>query len=309
MADNKILQTRIKLKIDTLENWSKIWETFIPLAGEKILFQIPNGNPQTVEGNGITPPQVISKTGNGTTPLKSLPWDSALAADVAAWVKPGDKSYRNLPQEFDNLLTDQHSLTINGFEYLPFGEKVNDKVITIKGADGVTVTTTPEAESDEKVITIGIDLEKLKLANALHFIGVSETPITDGQKEQPTINEEQIVLDDLKAGDVVLYNGNEFVWTADGTNGVWEELGEASSIISDFNNYKTAEQEWKDTNWKPFSTTDNGYTNKGNDANNMLFGDNTWHGGISRAIEGHEEDATEDYIILDCGSSTANIIY
>ena len=97
MADNKVLQTRIKLKIDTLAKWQEIWETFIPLKGEKILFQIPSGDPQTVEGNGITPPQVISKTGDGDTPLNRLPWDSALAADVAAWAKPGDSSYVNVP--------------------------------------------------------------------------------------------------------------------------------------------------------------------------------------------------------------------
>ena len=97
MAEKKI-QTRIALKIDTLAHWQDIWETFKPMAGEKILFQIPSGTAQTVEGNGITPPQVISKTGDGVTVLKDLPWDSALAADVAAWAKPGSgDDYVDMP--------------------------------------------------------------------------------------------------------------------------------------------------------------------------------------------------------------------
>ena len=102
MAEKKI-QTRIALKIDTLENWSKIWETFKPMAGEKILFQIPNPNGASADANSevpsgalTNPPQVISKTGDGVTVLRDLPWDSALAADVAAWAKPSDSSYINV---------------------------------------------------------------------------------------------------------------------------------------------------------------------------------------------------------------------
>ena len=387
MADNKVLQTRIKLKIDTLANWQAIWETFVPLAGEKILFQIPSGDAQTVEGNGITPPQVISKTGDGTTTLKLLPWDSALAADVAAWAKPGDANYINVPNKFTELegkipSINHGNLTITDGTGNIVYDPTTAKTVTLTDGDGVSVDVTADgiaikgvaAGTDLGVVKTGgvatiangvitkvdadtankatvagqvehdltltakvagkqvatatyngsadttfefdVTAADLGLTNALHFLGVSTTEIKDEGTQVPTIGGEQIALANLKAGDVVLYGENEFVWTADGDKGAWEELGEASSIttalnthIQDFNNYKTTEQSWKDTNWKPFSTTDNGYTNKSGDANNMLFGDNTWHGGISRAIEGHEEDATEDYIILDCGSSTANVIY
>jgi hypothetical protein len=66
------------------------------MAGEKILFQIPTNTTLDSKGakvTGTTPPQVISKTGDGVTVLRDLPWDSALAADVATWAKPGDSSY------------------------------------------------------------------------------------------------------------------------------------------------------------------------------------------------------------------------
>lgn len=114
MAEKKI-QTRIALKIDTLANWQAIWGTFKPMAGEKILFQIWD-DPATTEVeagldhkgakiSSTNPPQVISKTGDGVTVLRDLPWDSALAADVAAWAKPsaGESVYVNLPSELQSL--------------------------------------------------------------------------------------------------------------------------------------------------------------------------------------------------------------
>lgn len=145
MADNKVLQTRLKLKIDTLAKWQEIWKTFIPLKGEKILFQIPSGTAQTVEGNGITPPQVISKTGDGVTTLENLPWDSALAADVAAWAKPGNKDYIDVSDLKDkvedledNLVPVHRALTINGIEYDPIGTA--DVALTLAANTGLELT-------------------------------------------------------------------------------------------------------------------------------------------------------------------------
>ena len=145
MADNKVLQTRLKLKIDTLAKWQEVWETFVPLKGEKILFQIPSGTAQTVEGNGITTPQVISKTGDGSTSLKNLPWDSALAADVAAWAKPGNKDYVDVSDLKDrvddleeNLVPDHRTLTINGIAYDPVGAA--NVALTLAANTGLELT-------------------------------------------------------------------------------------------------------------------------------------------------------------------------
>lgn len=60
------------------------------------------------------------------------------------------------------------------------------------------------------------------LSGAMHFIGVSTTAITDGGTETPTIDGETVTK---IAGDVVLYNNQEFVWT--GT--AWELLGDEGS--------------------------------------------------------------------------------
>lgn len=59
------------------------------------------------------------------------------------------------------------------------------------------------------------------LTGAMHFAGTSTTAITDGGTENPTISG----YTTKTAGDIVLYNGKEYVWT--GT--AWEELGDESS--------------------------------------------------------------------------------
>lgn len=372
MATNKIIQTRIQQKIDTLAKWQEIWETFVPLKGEKILFQIPSGNPETVEGNGITPPQVISKTGDGVTTLKLLPWDSALAADVAAWAKPGNTgydTYAGLPNRVSTLETEfgdfkdnleipdfstLKTLTIEGIEYKPNGDgnvaidlagsqginvAASGNTITVSGVKAtkdafgvvklgsgvdidengaITVSEATYAETagqvgnsltlkagNKEVIFNGAESKEfvvtakdlgIELTTPLDFVGITTTELIDGATTNPIkINDKDYTA---VAGDVVIRKDTdkEFLFV----NGIWEELGDANTFssalsqhIDDFNTYKTEEENWKTNNWKPFSTTNNGYTNKGNNANNMLFGDNSWHGAVR-----------DDFIVFDCGSAT-----
>lgn len=87
MAD-KILQTRIALKYDTLENWQNVavegkGGNLVLKAGEMGLVAIPTGSSL----QQTTPPAVMFKVGDGTSAFKDLPWGSALAADVYSWAK------------------------------------------------------------------------------------------------------------------------------------------------------------------------------------------------------------------------------
>lgn len=59
------------------------------------------------------------------------------------------------------------------------------------------------------------------IGKAVRFIGHSSTPITDGGDEIPTIDGEAFTH--IEAGDVVLYNNQEFICTA---SGKWELFGE-----------------------------------------------------------------------------------
>lgn len=83
------IQTRIQLKIDTPENWAKVEDTFIPLAGERTIYLIGNNS--------------LSKTGDGSTILKNLNWDSGIAYDVPSWAKSESLKYTDLPEQ---LLTE-----------------------------------------------------------------------------------------------------------------------------------------------------------------------------------------------------------
>lgn len=87
----KILKTVIKQRFDTLANWQTIWADFVPLRGEVCVFEVPTGTTSQPVNGSVSVPQHITKTGDGTTTLQNLPWDSALAADVYAWAKAATK--------------------------------------------------------------------------------------------------------------------------------------------------------------------------------------------------------------------------
>ena len=74
----KILNTRIQLKYDTLANWNA--STFNLKKGEIALVEVP-----TVEGATLQP--VMFKVGVGDKKFSELDWASAKAADVYAWAK------------------------------------------------------------------------------------------------------------------------------------------------------------------------------------------------------------------------------
>lgn len=93
MATNqKTLQTRIKLKYDSYENWST--NNPILLAGE--LAAVYVAAKPTKEVNSVSAPQILFKVGDGQvsstgeitgTAFNTLPWASGLAADVYEWAK------------------------------------------------------------------------------------------------------------------------------------------------------------------------------------------------------------------------------
>ena len=80
MAEN-ILNTRIRLKYDSLSNWSTKNPTL--LEGELAIVYLGNSHTTTTPDNGTHP--ILFKVGPGA--FNSLPFASALAADVYTWAK------------------------------------------------------------------------------------------------------------------------------------------------------------------------------------------------------------------------------
>ena len=82
----KTLNTRIKLKYDTFENWNS--NNPILLAGELGIVNVPAEQQDNLQ---TTKPAILFKVGDGTSHFNDLPWASALAADVYAWAKAATK--------------------------------------------------------------------------------------------------------------------------------------------------------------------------------------------------------------------------
>ena len=69
-------------------------------------------------------------------------------------------------------------------------------------------------------------IETLAGGDAVVFIGVSSTALTDGGTEKPTINNEQV---NPSSGQLFFYGTSEFIW---GKDSKWHELGDLSSLGS-----------------------------------------------------------------------------
>lgn len=82
-----------------------------------------------------------------------------------------------------------------------------------------------------------VELQK-SVTGAMHFLGVSETAISDGQSTGSWVIDGVTFVPsgatgqqvNLKAGDAAIYGAKEFVWS--GASGSWKEYGDMSSLKS-----------------------------------------------------------------------------
>lgn len=97
----KILNTRILLKYDTLSNWNAT--TTYLRKGEVAIATVESGNTQEV--NSVAVPQVLVKVGDGQHLFKDLPYITAKAGDVYAWAKKAGLDYNDLPTQLTDKIT------------------------------------------------------------------------------------------------------------------------------------------------------------------------------------------------------------
>lgn len=88
MADNHVLNTRIKLKYDSYENW--IAKDPVLLAGEVAIATVASNDAEGKPGFQNLP-NVVIKVGDGSSKYSALKFVSALAADVHGWAKEANK--------------------------------------------------------------------------------------------------------------------------------------------------------------------------------------------------------------------------
>ena len=83
----QILKTRIKLRYDTLANWTSVNPTLA--LGEVGVVAIPTDSTTTEQQ--VTKPAILFKVGDGETAWADLPYASGLAADVYSWANAASK--------------------------------------------------------------------------------------------------------------------------------------------------------------------------------------------------------------------------
>lgn len=210
MAEKKI-NTRIQLKYDTLENWSKTdvagkGGNLVLKSGELGIVAIPTGS----SALQTTPPAIMFKVGDGGTPFKDLPWASGLAADVYPWAKTATKpeydweeiigrptiptvSNAKITIHQDGNLPDQ-SFTLN---------QANDQTINLKDTDtdtqyqlslsGHTLTLQSKAKEDTewtkvKDIPLPDTTYSIATASTAGLVKSSTTGTTAGRDYKVQVN-------------------------------------------------------------------------------------------------------------------------
>lgn len=181
----KILNTRILLKYDTLENWNAT--TSYLRKGEVAIATVASGDTQEV--NSVAAPQVLVKVGDGKTLFRDLPFITAKAGDVYGWAKKVSLAYEDLPKtlkdEIDALqaavgtggsVTSQIAAAIeeavNGLD-VEDAEVTGQFVVAVPQTDGkvapvrraLTATDIPELEQS-KITGLTKDLGDLNTAIA-----------------------------------------------------------------------------------------------------------------------------------------------
>ena len=159
MATNK-LQTRLALRYDSYENWTKTDKSgqggnLVLLAGELGICAV-----QEKTQGAQTAPTVLFKVGDGVSSFKQLSWASALAADVYDWAKAKE---------------------IVVTETAVQGSNVKAKALTFKGANNSVIASVNinfVTEAEVKAITSGIQADLAAMSATVTTIEGNVTNIT-----------------------------------------------------------------------------------------------------------------------------------
>lgn len=95
------LNVRISHKYDLYQNWMS--SNLILAKGEIAVAEIPNSDGVNA-GNGLTPPTIGVKIGDGTKTFAQLNWIQSIAGDVHAWAKKETLEFSDLSDSFKDSL-------------------------------------------------------------------------------------------------------------------------------------------------------------------------------------------------------------
>lgn len=201
----KILQTRIALKIDTYTNWMA--SVFIPKAGEACFCTISASE----TGSGATnAPNVMLKVGDGTHKFSELNWVTGLAGDVYSWAKAATKpSYT--AEEISGLSdyisgeiqdTDTQYTIVKGDDDYTYKLMSRAKGATNYTTEVATISIPDDTADIEALQTLVGDtavatqissaIDALDLANTYDAKGTAQTLVTNLSNGQVATNKSDI---------------------------------------------------------------------------------------------------------------------
>lgn len=142
MAD-KIINTRIRLKYDTIENWKA--SKLILGAGEIAITTVPT---ETENAPSTSLPAILFKCGDGAHTWSELEYTYARSSDVYAWAKAATKptyaasEIQNLSAFIDKTIKDtdtQYKIDISGRTVTLYSKNKGDADTAYKAASSVTI--------------------------------------------------------------------------------------------------------------------------------------------------------------------------
>lgn len=187
MATNT-LNTRIRLKYDTLSNWNS--SSFIPLQGEMCIAVIPNTttNDYTVgdpNSSGLSPYAIGIKVGDGSRTFSQLPWIQAIAGDVYGWAKAADRpsatninvSYNNgtstIQQAISGIEQSLGNIVTQGVDPSTLGAALAQLQEQLTGTTAEIFNSNPLSDDDPPVATYPTQIIRTLTQNGLSITATS----------------------------------------------------------------------------------------------------------------------------------------
>ena len=210
--------------------------SYIPKAGEIIIYDADANNP------------VRHKIGDGTTNVNALPFATGTAVlytsqtltneqKEQARTNIGAISVADIPEvPVTSVAGKTGAVTLTKSD-VGLGNVTNESKATMFASPAFTgIPTAPTAENtvdNTQVATTAfvhnvvnaISPADLGLEQAMKFLGTTTTDISDASNIDTIIIGSGTVK--VEAGNVVLYNGYEYVWTGS----AWEQLGQEGSFV------------------------------------------------------------------------------
>lgn len=216
MADMKYLNTRVQLKYDSYENWSKAENQKDLLPGEIAIAYLGPTHSATSPDNGTHP--VLFKVGPGK--FNELPWASALAADVYDWAKCEHVELDGEVIKFYNgtdKANPKHSIDLSKFALdSEIGNLTN--LTTTNKTDLVTaineVRQAVEVGGTGSVVTVAKEATPTTGSSATYVIKQGDKAVAGEKIEIPVLPTSFEISATATDDDVVILTGTA------GTNGV-----------------------------------------------------------------------------------------